>query len=103
MNTDNVTSIDAGKKPRRPNDPAKRRAPRTSGSVKAIEERAEQIRDLVFEAQSIIDVSRAAIGSDTPAGEWGSQKALQIALGLLDDAAGQLEPGAITQTGVFHG
>jgi hypothetical protein len=102
MSTDNITPI-------RPDVAAptapkhRKRAPRESAKTAAIEKRAEETRHLVFKAQAIVLVSRAAIDSDVPAGEWALRKALEVASGLLETAAGQLEPGAITQTGVFRG
>jgi hypothetical protein len=69
--------------------------------VRDIERRAEEIREMVFQAQSMVDVSRAAVDSDTPAGEYASRKVLEIASKLLNTVAGELEPGAITRTGVF--
>jgi hypothetical protein len=99
MNADNVTPF----RPSQPPVARKRRQPRESAQIKAIEKRADEIRDMVFEAQSIIEVSRAAIGSEVPADNWSSRTALKIAIRLLDMAAGRLEPGAITLTGVFRG
>jgi hypothetical protein len=81
--------------------PPKRKHRRETAAVKAIEQRAEEIREMVFQAQSMVDVSRAAVDSDTPAGEYASRKVLEIASQLLNAVAGELEPGAITRTGAF--
>jgi hypothetical protein len=82
--------------------PPKRKHRRKTAAVKAIEQRAEEIREMVFQAQAIVDVSRAAVDSDTPADGWATRNALQIASKLLNTVAGELEPGAITRTGVFN-
>lgn len=67
-----------------------------------IEERAEEIRELIFQAQAILNVAAAAARSEIPADPWSTQNTLKAAVRLLDDAAGRLEPGAITQE-VKHG
>lgn len=64
-----------------------------------IEERAEETRELIFQAQAILNVAAAAARSEMPADEWSTQNTLKTAVRLLDDAAGRLEPGAITQEG----
>jgi hypothetical protein len=62
-----------------------------------IEARAEEIRELIFQAEAILNVAAAAARSEMPADEWSTQNTLKAAVRLLDDAAGRLEPGAITQ------
>jgi hypothetical protein len=72
--------------------------------IQVIEERAEEIRELIFQAMAILNVAAAAARSEVPADGWSTQNTLKAAAKLLDDAAGQLEPGVITDKAeVAHG
>ena len=66
-------------------------------TLAAIEERAEEIRELIFQAMAIVDVAASAARSEIPADPWSTEKTLKAVEKLLDDAAARLEPGAITQ------
>jgi hypothetical protein len=69
----------------------------TNPMREAIEERAEEIRELIFQAMAIVDVAASAARSELPADPWSTGNTLKTVSKLLDDAAGRLEPGAITQ------
>lgn len=60
-----------------------------------IETRDEQTRELIFRAQAIIQLAMRAAMSDEKDPDWTMKNALGTADGLLDEAATQLEPGAI--------
>ncbi len=61
-----------------------------------VENRDEEARELIFSAQAIIDVTRAADGGDVPAHETSTKRALEIAYEMLDKAAFMLCPGSLT-------
>lgn len=61
-----------------------------------IEARAEAIRELLFQAQAIVNVAAAAAKSYVPADDWSTRNTLKAVSKLLDDATGLLEPGVIT-------
>ncbi len=63
-----------------------------------VEKRAEEIRELVFQAQSIVALASSAAIADVKPNNWAMQKALDTADELLDQVATLLEPNAITAT-----
>jgi hypothetical protein len=74
----------------------------TNPTRETIEERAEEIRELIFQAMAIVDVLASAARSEMMADPLSTQSTLKTVEKLLDAAAGRLEPGAITQE-VSHG
>jgi hypothetical protein len=65
-------------------------------TFQVIETRAEEIRELIFQAQGIIQLAMRAAMANERNPDWTMKNALGTANGLLDEAAAQLEPDAIT-------
>jgi hypothetical protein len=67
-----------------------------------LEARAQEIRELIFEAQAIVDVTAAASESDVRTRAHGIRSALDVVFNLLDKAAEKLEPSMFVQPEVSH-
>lgn len=65
-------------------------------TVEVIEKRAEEIRELIFQAQAIVHLAMRAAMADERNQDWSMKNALGCADGMLDQAAGMLEPDSIT-------
>jgi hypothetical protein len=87
MTTDNVTSI------ARPGSPP---APPSNPTFEVIENRAETVRELIFQAQAIVELAMRAAMANESNPDWVMKNALGSANGMLDEAATLLEPAAIT-------
>ena len=73
------------------------KARKSSAASTVIDERAFEIRELIFQAQAILNVVVAAERSERPADDWSTHNTLGTASKLLDNAAERLEPGVITE------
>jgi hypothetical protein len=85
--------MDSTVTPIRPGSPP---APPSNPTFEVIETRAETVRELIFQAQAIVELAMRAAMANESNPDWVMKNALGSANGMLDEAATLLEPGAIT-------